>query len=205
MTATPPDPRPEMRLEPVLRSRIVELMEVGQEIWNRFDMEVRQEEFHPFVPADYTQMLGVLLDLRAPAIRFLEWGSGTGVITIMADLLGYEAYGIEVDAELVEVARRLAERFGSGARFAAGSFIPSGYKTRSRRADPRLGTIDQGSSAYPELGRPLEDFDLVYGYPWSGEESVMVDIMRCYGAREARLLINAGEGMKIYVDGRLRT
>jgi hypothetical protein len=183
----------------------VEIGEQGWEIWARFDRDVRQHSWHPFVPADYERVLEALLTLRAPGLRFLEWGSATGVITIMADLLGYEAYGIEVDAELVDVARRLAERFGSGARFAAGSFIPSGYKTRSRRADPRLGTIDQGSSAYPELGRPLEDFDLVYGYPWSGEESVMVDIMRCYGGREARLLINAGEGMKIYVDGRLRT
>ena len=202
MSDEPSRPSPETRLEPALRSRILELQEAGHEIWDRFDVEVRRAEFHPFVPSDYSQILGVLLDLRAPGLRFLEWGSATGVITIMADLLGFQACGIEVDAELAAVARQLATRFGSGARFATGSFIPSGYKLRARNRDPRLGTIDQGTSAYPELGRPLEDFDLVFGYPWSGEEPIMVDIMRCYGSREARLIINGGEGVRIYVDGR---
>src|SRR5690606_25525290 len=105
----------------------------------------------------------------------------TGVITIMADLLGYDAYGIEIDESLVEIAVRVASRYGSKARFAAGSFLPEGYVWRPRHGDGRLGTVGEGRSGYLQLGHPLDDFDLVYGYPWGGEEGLMLDLIRARG------------------------
>jgi hypothetical protein len=174
------------------------LLEEGWELWERFDSEVRQKDFHPFVAADYEAVLEALRSLYRPGLRFLEWGSATGVITIMADLLGYEAYGIELDPKLVEVARELAARHGSGARFAAGSFLPMGYRFRPRDGDGRTGTIGEGASGYTQLGIPLEDFDLVYGYPWDGEEPMMRDLMRQYGGRSARLLLHGGkQGLRV--------
>jgi hypothetical protein len=186
-------------LEPALRARLDALVEEGWALFDRFDNEVRQRRWHPFVAADYEIVLRALLPLRAPGLRFLEWGSATGVITIMADLLGFEAHGIELDPALVEVARDLARRHGSAARFTAGSFLPTGYHWRSPSGDDRIGTIGYGDSAYPRMGHPLEDFDLVYAYPWNGEEPMMRDLMLRYGARDARLLIHGGEaGMRIY-------
>ncbi|CAA9376859.1 MAG: hypothetical protein AVDCRST_MAG89-5070 [uncultured Gemmatimonadetes bacterium] len=187
-----------------LRARISALSEEGWEIWRRFDTEVRQNEWHPFVPADYEVVLDALITLRAPGLRFLEWGSATGVITIIADLLGFEAYGLELDADLVGVARGLAERYGSSAKFVAGSFIPSGYKYRPKGGDGRIGTIGDGASGYPALGHPLEDFDLVFGYPWHGEEPLMHDLMRAYGGRGARLLLHGGgtAGVRVFRDGK---
>ncbi len=176
-------------LDPDLRRRLEALMEEGREFWGDFDRQVRQREFHPFVPANYENVLDTLLRLRAPGLRFLEWGSATGVITIMADLLGFDAYGIEIDGELVAVARDLARRHGSGARFAAGSFLPTGYRWRGPDNDGRLGTLGIGESGYLQLGHPLEDFDVVYGYPWSGEEPIMHDLMARYGRPGARLII----------------
>ncbi len=190
-------------LDPALRERLESLCEEGREMWDRFDHEVRSKDFHPFVAADYDRVLEALLALRAPGLRFLEWGSATGVITIMADLLGFEAYGIELDPELVETARGLAARFGSEARFVAGSFIPAGYRYRPTGGDGRLGTIGDGSSAYPALEHPLEDFDLVYAFPWHGEEPMMVDLMRAYGGRGARLLLHGvADGVQVYRDGK---
>jgi hypothetical protein len=187
-----------------LRDTIAALSEEGWEIWRRFDTEVRQNEWHPFVPADYEVVLNALVSVRAPGLRFLEWGSATGVITIMADLLGFEAYGIELDPELVGVARQLAARYGSGARFVAGSFLPSGYKYRPRGGDGRIGTIGDGASGYLELGHPLDDFDLVFGYPWHGEKPLMLDLMRAYGAPGARLLLHGGDapGVRVFRDGK---
>jgi hypothetical protein len=190
-------------LDEELRARIAALSEEGWEIWERFDVDVRANDWHPFVPADYERVLEGLLAARGPGLRFLEWGSATGVITIMADLLGFEAYGIELDPGLVDVARGLAARHGSNARFAAGSFIPSGYRYRPADGDGRLGTIGHGASAYPDLQHPLDDFDVVYAYPWGGEEGMMIDLMRAYGARGARLLMHGPEGVKVYRDGRL--
>lgn len=203
MTA-PAEVRPAAaELDPALRARLHALAEEGRDFWDRFDAEVRQKDFHPFVPADYERVLQALLPLRAPGVRFLEWGSATGVITIMADLLGFEAYGIELDAGLVETARELAQKHGSAARFAAGSFIPNGYRYRPRHGDGRLGTIGVGESGYRELGHPLDDFDIVYGYPWGGEEPMMLDLMRAYGAPDARLMMLGGSEVRIYRRGRL--
>lgn len=177
-------------LDPELRARIDALIDEGREIFDRFDREVRDRDFHPFVPGNYDRVLRTLIPLREPGLKFLEWGSGTGVITIMADLLGFEAYGIELDPGLVDVARQLARDYHSNARFAAGSFLPTGYVYRSRDGDTRLGTIGRGTSGYLELGHPLDDFDLVFGYPWSGEEEMMRDLMQRYGGPGARLLIH---------------
>ena len=186
--AEAPDP------DPVLRARIDAVCEEGRELWHRFDAEVRQQRWHPFVAADYDVVRSALEPLRAPGRRFLEWGSATGVITIVADLMGFDACGIELDASLVRVARDLAARAGSRARFANGSFIPMGWEWRPRNADGRPGTIGDGSSGYLELGRPLSDFDIVYAFPWSGEEAMMLDLFRCHGHEDALLLLHDCQG-----------
>ena len=94
-----------------LRARLNALVDRGWEIFERFDADVRRKRFHPFVAADYDRVLATLLPLAAPGRRFVEWGSATGVITIMASLLGFEAYGIELDPALVRIARELATNF----------------------------------------------------------------------------------------------
>jgi hypothetical protein len=178
-----------------------ELVAEGTEIWERFDREVRVDHWHPFIASDYQRVREALLALREPGLRFLEWGSANGVITIMADLIGFEACGIELDADLVATARALAVRFGSRARFAAGSFVPAGYRPRLRNGEGRLGTIGDGPSAYGELGLALDDFDLVYAYPWKGEERAFRDLFEQYGGRKARLLLNGDDGVTIHRHG----
>ena len=114
------------------------------------------------------------------------------------------AYGIELDADLVGVARGLAQRYDSNARFVAGSFVPTGYRWKSRTGDDRIGTIGYGQSGYPELQHPLEDFDIVFAYPWHGEEPMMLDLMRTYGGSGARLVLHGGpQGVRIYRGGKL--
>jgi hypothetical protein len=126
------------------------------------------------------------------------------VVTIMADLLGYQAYGIELDPSLVTVARELAARADSGARFVTGSFIPMGWTWKPKDGDGRLGTIGRGRSGYLELGRSLSDFDVVYAFPWMGEEPMMVDLMRAHGRDDANLVIYTTEdGARVYRGGRV--
>lgn len=202
------EPRPAAdELDKELRARLQAVCDEGSDLWHRFDTEVRQHAFHPFVPADYAVVLDALIPLRAPGLRFLEWGSATGVITIMADMLGFDAYGIEIDSDLVTQARELARRTGSGACFTAGSFVPTGYRWRGRNGDGdgRLGTIGHGDSGYLALGRSLDDFDLVFGYPWEGEAPVMFDVMKVHGREDARLLVLNEDGVNVYKNGRLAT
>ena len=193
-------------MDAALRDRIDAVCEEGRAFWHRFDAEVRQDDWHPFVAADYDCVRSTLLSLRRPGRRFLEWGSATGVITIMADLMGFDSCGIELDSSLVQAARELAARTRSKARFAAGSFIPMGWEWRPRNGDGRIGTIGQGQSGYIELGRALADFSVVYAFPWTGEEPMMLDLMRCHGHKDALLMLHAPEyGVRIYRGGRLES
>jgi len=186
-----------------VHARLDALCAEGRAIWEHFDRTVRESDFHPFVAADYDAVRAALLQLRAPGRRFLEWGSASGVITIMADLMGFDACGIELDASLVATARALASRHGSRARFVAGSYLPAGYAWRSRDGDTRTGTIGDGPSGYLQLGRALEDFDVVFGYPWDGEAPVMQDLMRRYGRHDALLLMHdTNAGVRVYRGGR---
>jgi hypothetical protein len=186
-----------MHVDPAVRASIDALIDEGSELYDRFDRTVRDKAFHPFVAADYSRVLDTLLPLRESARSrhrpgppaFLELGSATGVITIIADMLGFDAAGIELDASLVDIARRLAARYDSRARFAVGSFLPTGYRWKPTTGDGRMGTIGSGPSAYLELGRALDDFDVVYAYPWDGEAPIMVDLMRLYGDPGAQLLL----------------
>lgn len=187
-----------------LESRLDALCADGRDIWDRFDRTFRERRFHPFVPADYDVTRKQLAALTGRGTRFLEWGSATGIITIMADMMGFEACGIEIDSALVATARDTAARHGSAARFVVGSFLPAGYHFRTRDGDGRTGTIADGPSGYLQLGRALEDFDIVFGYPWGGEEGVMLDVMQRYGRRDALLLLyDSDNSVRIYRGGRV--
>ena len=151
--------------------------------------------------ADYDAVQAALLAHRSPGARFLEWGSATGVITIMADMMDFSAHGIELDASLVTTARSLAARFDSRAQFVTGSFLPTGYKRLGGANDS--DTIGDGPSGYLQLGRALDDFDVVFGYPWDHDAPLMHDLMRQYGRPDALLLLNDTEiGVRAFRGGR---
>ncbi len=192
-----------MTVDPALERRLSDLSANGLALFEAFDLTVRERAFHPFVAADYTVVLDVLRRIRSPGARFLEWGSASGVITIQADLLGFDACGIELDDALVLTARDLAERHQSKARFVAGSFLPTGFRWTSRHGDQRTGTIGEGPSGYLALGLALDDFDVVYGYPWAGEDALMHELMRQYGRHDALLLLNdVTAGVRAFRGGR---
>jgi hypothetical protein len=196
MTHTPaPD-------DDTLRARLATVLEVGWAAYEEFTARVSDHAFHPFIAADYEQVVESLWPYRNSGKRFLEWGSATGVIAIIADVLGMESYGIELDSSLVGTARQLATSLGSNAQFVHGSFIPDGYRWRPKDGDDRTGTLGSGRSGYLALGHPLDDFDIVFGYPWDGEVTMMLDIMKQYGRRDALLLVHsASDPMMTYRGG----
>ena len=83
-SSAPPPPLAGVDAE--LRARLDAVIADGREVWARFDRVVRGKDFHPFFPADYELVLERVASLRAPGLRFLEWGSATGVITNLAVL-----------------------------------------------------------------------------------------------------------------------
>src|SRR5262245_51626456 len=87
-----------------------------------------------FVPSDFNAAYAGLVALEARGLLagrwFCEWGSGFGVVSCLAAMLGFEAWGIEAEEDLVEEARQLADDFGVPAEFVHGSFLPDTTEVR---------------------------------------------------------------------------
>ncbi len=134
-----------------------------------------------------------------PGAAMLEWGSGVGAVALLAARLGYDASGIEVEPSLVDDAHELCEEHGIDATFVCGSFLPddAGFDPQDLGEFAWLDTSTP--SAYDELELEIDDFDLVFAYPWPGEEEVVFTLFDMYAARGACLLSNHGlEGLRLH-------
>lgn len=149
-----------------------------------------------FVPSDYAGAFTVLRAVAAAGLsrgpRFCEWGSGFGVVTCLAAMLDFEACGIEIEAELVEQARQLADDFGVPAEFAHGSFVPRGAERRVHASGTYAWLMTEGDYAYDDLGLDPRDMDLVFAYPWPDEEAVTGDLFDRYAGDGALLVTYHG-------------
>lgn len=165
------------------------LLRAGAEAWRDFS-QTHGGTFHRFIPADYRDAHDLLVRERGRANSFLELGSGFGVVTILADLLGYDAYGIELEPELVDVSIGLAEDFQSDATFVEGTFVPAEFRDEVALLDPDFlsVTATEGADAYAELEMDLADFDLVYVYPWPGEEEWAAELVARHGGPQTRMV-----------------
>ena len=171
-----------------------ELVHAGTTSWEAFRKSLGGA-FHTFLPADYRGAHDQLARLRPRADSFVELGSGVGVHTIIASLLGYDAYGIEIEADLVEEAERLGARFGARPTFVEGSFVSPEYREDVELLPSDFLTEADGADAWDELGMTLADFDVVYVYPWPGEEDWLEEMVRRFATPGTLLLMYAsGEG-----------
>ena len=155
-----------------------------------------------FVPSDfelvYRALAGINSGNLATGRRFLEWGSGNGVVTCMAVLLGFDAAGIEIEPKLVRLAEQLAGKYRLAAQFACGSFVPAGSEPRLDFASDVTWLSSGGSDGYAELQLDPDDFDIVFAYPWPGEEQVIFDLFADHAAAGALLLTYHGqEGLRL--------
>jgi hypothetical protein len=155
--------------------------------------------FYGYASADYLAVYESLVQLRGTVRTVLEWGSGLGIVTIMASRLGFEAYGIEAEAELINYSESLAQAYSPNARFAQGNFIPDDFDW-----SPEYGEVNRtrtgAASAYDKLGLELKDFDLVYAYPWPKEYTFYRNVLLKFGRRDALFLrYDARDGTKLVV------
>lgn len=130
--------------------------------------------------------------------RFCEWGSGFGVVTMLAALRGWEAYGIEVEPALIEAAEQLAEDFAIDAHFAQGSFIPQGGEELLEFAEDIEHIDTDCPSGYDDLDWEIPDFDLFFAFPWPGEHRYWEAVFNHYASDGALLLTYHGvESLKL--------
>ncbi len=129
-----------------------------------------------FVASDFTRVYAALRALAESNLAtgglFCEWGSGFGVVSCLAAMLDFEAWGIEIEGELVDAARRLAEDFDVPATFIRGSFIPAGSKI-SFESNGFNWLATDGEDLQHEMDLGPEDFNVIFAYPWPDEENLI--------------------------------
>lgn len=195
----------EVEFEPLLEPippRVGGLLADAQQRLDALDDRTRVE-IPAFVPCNFEMVYLALAQIAAqqmvPGHRFIEWGSGMGVVTCLASLLGFDAVGIEIEPRLVGIANELAREHHIDVEFSCGSFLPEGVVPRVDWADGVAWLSTDGVSGYDELGLDPDDFDLVFAYPWPGEEQVLFDVFKEVAATGALLLTYHGlEGVKLH-------
>ena len=152
--------------------------------------------FRGFVPSDYTSVYRCLKAVYDSNLlcgdRFCEWGSGIGVVASMASAIGYEAYGIECNHELCLVAEELSEEFELGATLINGSFVPPGVEDLIDHAftsnEGDVALYMESDDAYDEMALEVNDFDLIFVYPWPNDVELTHRIFDRCAASGALLL-----------------
>ena len=155
------------------------------------------ERLPHFAPSDYPlvwRTLAAVADSGERRERFLEWGSALGAVAGMASALGFRASGIEIDAELADASRTLLARHGLSVEIVEGSFVPDGHEVPAGLDDPDTDNLAQGRAAYEELGRGLDEFRVVYAYPWPGLADAFFDLFDRHAAPGALLVTYPGRG-----------
>lgn len=74
-----------------------------------------------FVPSDYQIAYAILYAM--PRGRFCEWGSGMGIVTGLADMLSFDACGIEINKQMAAASRKLLADFGLSATIKTGDYL----------------------------------------------------------------------------------
>lgn len=102
---------------------------------------------------------------------FCEWGSGLGLVTMLASVLGMPATGIEIEEELVDLAQDFSQQFALPATFINASIYP-----------------DES----PDLSINYKDVELFFAYPWPDEIAPMLALFKKVAVAGAILVVYHG-------------
>jgi len=161
------------------------------------------EPIHSFVPSDYSLVYGALRHVAegrlAPGPLFCEWGSGAGVVACLAAMVGFDACGIEFEGDLVDLAGRLAGRHHLKVEFYRGNLVPLGGQKIADQVDEFEWLAVGGPDPYEQMGLEIDDFDVVFAYPWPGEEGVIKRLFGRFASDGALLMTyNDIEGVRLF-------
>lgn len=176
------------RLEAELARRLRELPEARRDGFVSSELDVA----HAALSAVRDRGLA-----RGPV--FCDWGSGLGAVCALAAALSFEAYGIEIQAVLVAGARELVGALGLSAAFAHGSFLQPGDE--GLVAGSGHLRVEVSGDPYGALGITAAGCDVVFAFPWPGEEA-LYDRMFSRHATPGALLLTFHDCAQVLVQRR---
>ena len=139
------------RLSDQVNRLIRDCAELGSEIGARPAGRGAIEQFEPADGMISWNLLNSVARQLFPDRQpvFCEWGSGLGLVSLMASSMGMSATGIEIEEELVDLSRDLAVQHAIPASFIHGSIYPD----------------QQQASALIDYA----EVDLFFAYPWPAQ------------------------------------
>ena len=155
-----------------------------------------QKPLPQYVECDFDYVAAALRECVARDLidgrLFVEWGCGFAVVTGIASLLGLDAVGIEAEEFLVQEGQLLLDKHGIEAELWHGNFLPAGARRLSTDTDPLVSLTHDIPPAYEQHGMALEDFAIVFAYPWPGEDHFLRAVFERYARRDAIMLMFRG-------------
>ena len=107
------------------------LKEANQRIDELFETE-RNRKVPRFIPCNdellYHWLSAISNSDLCLGKVYCEWGSGYGVGTCLASLLGYESYGIEIEPSLIKASRKLAQDSNISVTIIERDYMPEGFE-----------------------------------------------------------------------------
>ena len=163
----------------------------------------RAQPVRSFVPSDFPLVYGALRHVAdehlAVGRAFCEWGSGAGAVACLAARVGFVACGIEVEADLVDLSIELARDHRLTVDFCRGNFVPQSGQEIADEVDEFGALAAGGPDAYETMGLEIDDFDVVFAYPWPGEQRVIERLFERFAANGALLMTyNGAEGVRLF-------
>jgi hypothetical protein len=184
-----------------LPPEVSRLIQEAERRWDQFFASRSHRRYPRFLPSDAALVFAALNDMTrrdlAPGRVFCEWGSGLGTATCLAALLGYEAYGIELEPELAELSREMARELDIPVEILCTSYIPEGYESYSGVGGEDLvkfatfsypvSSIDH-ELRYDGMDIEIAAIDLFFVYPWPDEQELMQKLFDAVAGEGAILL-----------------
>jgi len=162
--------------------------ELLQAYWDQW----HQRPIEQYVACDFRDVWRALFEITqsklATGNTFCEWGCGFGIVTGLASQLGWEAVGIEAESFLVDRARAFLKLHHLPGEILHGNFLPHGSERLARSQSNHACLFHQVPNAYDQNDLELDDYAMVFAYPWPGEHHFQQEVFRHY-AREGALLL----------------
>ena len=158
-----------------------------------------------YLPSEAEKVYRAIIALKESGVlrgnTFCEWGSGFGIATCMASLIGFKAYGIELEEGLVELSTQLAQDLGIPVEILCTSYLPEGYEECQGQGGKDLLPPQATTSGGVPIdttptydGLDPDDVDLFFAYPWPGQEEFMMDLFSEVATEDAVFLIYHFDG-----------
>ena len=180
------------------------LTEAESRIDKLFDTE-KNRKVPRFIPSNaelvYKHLSAIVSGDFCLGNNYCEWGSGYGVGSCLASMLGFNSFGIEIEPSLVTASKALAKKTHIDITIIESDYMPEGFECYEGSGGAELirpenyvcGTNEHLDVSYEGMEINLDEVDVFFVYPWPGEQEFMLEFFQAIAADGALFLVYLGD------------